>query len=279
MANEVVKKQLTDDLVTYSINYTAGEDCKGIAGMKLTGGKPVKISGTDVVRFTQTQKGQAIALKYSSRPDLAALVAEYNSLEAAKQAAREEIWAKEKAAREALDQPLLDAMHVEANRLRATIPADHLEVKIVQTGSADGDPILEYSVDGVKLNWSDVTIIGVASAIRPGALGAFATVYVASIRREQLEQIKATQNKITVKKAETQAARQKELTETVIPQDALDAYEEYKGDAEVAWEAEDETAWALINKWTPYIETQKGVHKTKLAKLISNSQSDYSNND
>jgi len=59
-------------------------------------------------------------------------------------------------------------------------------------------------------------------------------------------------------------AREKELTETPIPQEAIDAYNRYHGDEDKAWEDENETAWALIREWSPYIEAQYGMDKQKL---------------
>ena len=49
-------------------------------------------------------------------------------------------------------------------------------------------------------------------------------------------------------------AEERELAETPIPEAAMNAYNHYHGNPESAWEAEDETAWALIRKWAPYIE-------------------------
>lgn len=267
MENAVIAKQ-HGDIVTHSINYNAGSDCHPIvAGMHLTGGVPATINGMDVVRFEQKVEGRTVIVKYDTRPDLAALVAEYREIENAKRAAREQKWAEAKAKQDAIDQPLLDAMYAEAIILRKQIPSDHVEVVVVQTGSLDGHPILEYTADGVKLNWQDVNIIGVASAIRPGAIEAFGSIRVTSINKKMLERIKSAQSKNAAEKAAAQAAWQKEITETEIPQAALEAYNCYKGSSEAAWEQEDEAAWALIEKWAPYIEAQHGVHNAKLRRI------------
>lgn len=42
-----------------------------------------------------------------------------------------------------------------------------------------------------------------------------------------------------------------------IPDYALQAYRRYGGDAERAWEAGDEAAWALIREWAPLIERRQ----------------------
>lgn len=206
MANEIVAKNLGEDCIFHSISYDAGKDCGPVAGMALTGGKPQTENGTDVVVFDQKYKGQALAVKYDTRPDLAALVAEYKLIEAAKQATRAAKWAQKRIEQDAIDQPLIDAMTAEADRLRTQIPADHLEVTVTQTGDLDGDPILKYTIDGIKVNRQDVNIVGWASAIRPGAMGAFASVCVASISIDKLEQIRAAQAEAAAAKFAKKAA-------------------------------------------------------------------------
>ena len=106
-------------------------------------------------------------------------------------AAREAKWAEQRAAQDAIDTPLLTAMYGRANELRAQIPADHVEAIATKTGDMDGDPIMEYTADGVVVSWQDVNHIGWASAIRPGAMGSFASLHICSISKAKLEQIKA----------------------------------------------------------------------------------------
>lgn len=267
MTNEIVAKQLTEDCVFHSISYNASKDCGPVAGKKLTGGKPQTVNGINFVAFEQKLNGQIIRVKYDTRPDLAALVDEYKAIEAAKQADREARRATKQAERDGIDQPLLNAMHTKTDKLRSQIPIGHVEVMVTKTGDLDGDPILEYTVDDIRLNWQDVNIIGWASAIRPGALGAFAEICIASIDKKQLEQIKAAQIKTTTDKLAAQAIREKELTETVIPVYAIEVYNRYNGSSEAAWEDENETAWAFIEKWTPYIEAQYGANKVKLQRI------------
>jgi hypothetical protein len=269
MANEIVKKHIIDEVYNYSISYDADLDCGQIAGMKLTGGIPTEYNGEKCVRFETKFKGQIIQVRYASRPDLAALVDEYNRIQAELAKEREARWAEEKAKQEAIDRPLLEEMERKAAELRAQIPEDHIEVTITKTGDSDGWPILDYEADGVKLSWEDVNMLGSACAIRPGAMGAFAEVWIGSIAKNKLEEIRLNQQK---KAAEKQVKREewaRERNETPIPPEALAAYRKYHGDAEKAWENEDETAWAMIRKWTPYIETQYGIDPIKLQKEVS----------
>jgi hypothetical protein len=118
-----------------------------------------------------------------------------------------EIWAEKAAERAAAEKPLLDAMEQEASELRTQVPEGHLLVNVEQTGSAD-DPILEYTVDGIKINWQDVNVVGWAEAIRPGALGSFASICVATINKARLEEIK------TEKKTAADKAKAEKETET-----------------------------------------------------------------
>jgi hypothetical protein len=64
-------------------------------------------------------------------------------------------------------------------------------------------------------------------------------------------------------------AREKELKETAIPQEAIEAYNRYRGDEDAAWEDANELAWSLIRQWTPYIEAQHGMHRGKLQRMIN----------
>ena len=176
--------------------------------------------------------------------------------QAVENAELKERWAAEREAKAAEDQQYLDKMNAEAEALIAQIPADHVQVTVEQTGDMDGDPILRYSVDGFEINWSEVNMLGCAEAVREGAWGAFATVRIASISRQRLEELKAESVQKDAERAEKAAAREKELTETEIPQGDIMAYNRYHGDGNAAWEAEDEQAWASILHWGPYIEAQ-----------------------
>jgi hypothetical protein len=100
--------------------------------------------------------------------------------------AREARLAQAKADQAAKDKSYLDRMKADADELRKKIPSDHVPVSVKEVGDADGHPILSYEAQGTKLSWQDVTHHGTASAIRPGALGAFAHERVASIPRDKL---------------------------------------------------------------------------------------------
>lgn len=265
----IVKTHIIDDLYSYSISYKADTTCGPVTGMELTGGRPVEINGKQVVSFENKFKGQTICIGYESRPELAALVVEYKAIEAQKQADREARWATEKSKQDAIDKPLLDAMQAEAAALRASVPTDHVLVDVNQTGDLDGHPILEYTVDGIKLNWQDVKVVGVASAERPGALGSFAIERICSISKTRLETIKINQQTVAETSRIIKEAGEKDLKETEIPQGAIEAYRQYHGDEEKAWEDGNETAWAMIGKWTPYIEEQHGIDPQKLQREVS----------
>jgi hypothetical protein len=210
MANQIVAKQIhpNESAILHSISYDAGTDCGPAAGMKLTGGRPTINNGQKVVLFDQKIKGQRMGLKYETRPELAALVAEWEAIEAEKQAKREFEWKIKRLAEETIDIPLVAAMNTEADRLRGLIPRENIEVTITQTGDLDGDPILKYEVDGFEISWSDVTVHGWATAIRPGAMGAFKSVCVASINLAKLAELMTARDE--AEKAEIEATQKAE---------------------------------------------------------------------
>ena len=144
----------------------------------------------------------------AAKPEIIAELKRQQEERKVAQAAREAKWAEQRAAQDAIDAPLLVAMAERANELRAQIPADHIEVVAKQTGDMDGDPIMQYTVDGVILNWQDVNHIGWASAIRPGAMGSFASIQICSISKDKLEQIKADRLSAETKKEAEKKAKE-----------------------------------------------------------------------
>jgi hypothetical protein len=213
MASEVVSKKIHPDMDIYihSISWVASPDCGVIAGKQLTGGKPTVINGTKVVHFQETYQGKGINVKYENKPDLAALVEQYNALEAEEETKRETKRAAKRAEQEAIEKPLLEAMKTKTIELQNSIPTDHVEVTVVKAGDSDGYPILDYFVDGFKLNWQDVNIIGWASATYPGAMAPFAEKCIASIDRVRLQELKEAKEAAEQKKAEAEKAAEAEL--------------------------------------------------------------------
>lgn len=130
-----------------------------------------------------------------------------NAANAKAREALEKKLAEQRARMEAADNALLNKMHEDAEELRKQIPEDHVEVAVEKVGDADGWAILKYSVGGVEVNREDVNHIGVASAIRPGAIEAFAEEYVCSIAEDKLEQVKKELNEKA--EAETNAEQAK----------------------------------------------------------------------
>ena len=117
-------------------------------------------------------------------------------------------WERERLEQIEKEKPLLDEMYKKAQELRTQIPWGHREVTITKTGDLDGDDILEYTCEGVKLSWRDIVYAGTASAFRPGAMGAFASIRVASIDPVKLNEIKAkNQAEIDTKNTKIQAEK------------------------------------------------------------------------
>lgn len=161
-------------------------------------------------------------------------------------------WKKKADAQHAADRPYLDAMHREVAKLIANISDDCMRVDAILQ---DDGGMPDFSLDGIALSWHDVNI-NYAYATRPGALNAFATECVAYISREKFEAIKAAQATEKNQKIEKDLAYINNLTGTPVPENAIRAYKQYGGNAEAAWEAEDEFSSALIRRWAPYIEVQ-----------------------
>ena len=211
MTSQIVLKQITEGLTSHSISFLAGSDCGPAAGMELTGGHPAINQGRKVVMFDQKFKGQQIGLTYENRPVLAALVAQYEAIQAEKQAVIQAKWDSKRAEREAIDAPLIEAMNKKAAELKSSIPVEHIEVAVKKVGDLDGDEIYEYSVDGFEINWSNVTIHGWATAIYPNAMAPFASVCVASISRQKLAELKAAKEAVERQKVEAAKVSQAEL--------------------------------------------------------------------
>lgn len=193
-------------LIEWTVTQT--DPMEIIRGKKFTGGTVDVMNGIRCVKFeSPIVAGKRICARVDTRPDLSALADEYESGLAAEQAEREARWAAEKAEDEAIDNPLREAAEKEAAKIRASIPAGNILVKVEKVGSSDGDPIYDYYADGIKINWNDCIHHGTASAIRPGALGAFFVDQVYSIPRARLDEIKAERS---AKDAVTAAKKQAE---------------------------------------------------------------------
>ena len=158
------------------------------------------LHGSDMVRFTRKPTAKDLAEMKAKKAEI---IVELKRLEIERHnqmLERERAWAEKRAQQAAADQIEIEKMRLEADALRKQIPADHVEVTVTKVGDADGHPILRYTVSQFELSWTDVNTIGAACAIRPGAMGAFAEVYVASIPAAKLAELKAA------KEAEKDAA-------------------------------------------------------------------------
>lgn len=134
---------------------------------------------------------------------VAEAIAEATAAERATQAAqaaeRNAKWEAEKAA----DRALIEAAKAKAAAIRASIPADQIEVDRRVVGNLDGDECCEYWAEGVELRHADLQFIGAAHATRPGAQSAFYSEIVYAITRERLDEIKG----ITAQKADARQAK------------------------------------------------------------------------
>jgi len=176
-----------------TIEWKATDDCGSVSGKILKLGTPSEINGIKVVLFKHS--GKSVAVRYDTRPSLAKLVSEYEAEEEERTKKNTARFAEEKRKRDEIDAPLIDKMLSEAERLKKQIPSDGIPVQEVVTGDLDGEPIKTFSADGVVLGWRDITIIGQPCAVRPGAIGCFASTLVAYTTRDKINKAKEDEKK------------------------------------------------------------------------------------
>ena len=213
MASEIVSKKIHPDMDAYvhSISWVADSGCGPVAGKQLTGGRPAEYNGQKAVYFEEKHQGKAIYIKYENRPELSALVAQYQTIEAEKQVAREAKWAAKRAEEEAIRKPLIDDMNAAATKLKKSIPSNHVQVTVDEVGDLDGDKIYKYTVDGFEINWNEVTVHGWATATYENAMAPFASICIASISREKLQELINTKRFSEQKKLEAEKQAQEEI--------------------------------------------------------------------
>jgi hypothetical protein len=190
----------------------------------------------------------ALSWVLENRPALLAVAKEGKAQKDAEAKARRD-------AEIARDAPLLAEMDAEVKRLQATIPSDHVEVRVIDKGDFDGYRMEDFECGGVKLRWDQVTSIGHASAIRPGAMGAFAHRRVCSISRADLEASRSAAAKNAAKAAEQKAAREAVLNAPV-PEAAVAAYKSCGGDPELLHDDIDHPHYWLVKRYADAIEHQ-----------------------
>jgi hypothetical protein len=137
-------------------------------------------------------KANEVFARVEGKPELAALVAEYDR----RQAAREAVARQKREAEDAADRELVRGMEARESELVRQIPVGHVRVTVTEKGrDSDGDRVWAYEAGGVPLAWDTpgMGLVGVASAIRPGALNPFAVRPVYSISLHDLEQERVRQ--------------------------------------------------------------------------------------
>jgi hypothetical protein len=162
------------------------------------------------IRVRANRKEIRARASLNTRPELEALLDNCQAIREAIDNAREAIWSVERAAKKAEDDALLAGMEQRIQELVSQVPAGHTPIVCRVTGQVyDGGDILEPPVaDGVVLGWQDVTPVGWANAIRPGAINSFASAQVLSISAERLAEVRAIRQAAAAEKAAKDAERQ-----------------------------------------------------------------------
>lgn len=143
------------------------------------------------------------------------------------------------------------------------IPADCLRVDIKWTWL--DQPIPNYRFNGLDLPSSIVSMLGYGA---PHIDGGHHSLAVACAKKCDIEKaLKDHAEKIKKSKVES-AVKEKELTETKVPESAIKDYIRYGGNAAKAWDTEDESAWASINKWSRFIEVQSLASDASVQKIV-----------
>lgn len=178
-----------------------------------------------------TPKGQKrtsdAGVRIADRPGHAALYHAALAINARIEDTRKEMWAKRHAAAEAF--------------AKAQAPEGHVAVTFVRS---EGDGWIEVweDADGRELRSPRI-------AKQVGRSGWMAP----EDYRAAIEVIEAAR----VEEATTDLDAN--TTPVEVPAEAVAAYRRYRGDAERAWEAEDERAWGLIRQYADAIESTKGA--------------------
>ena len=225
-----------------------------ISGMTLTNGRPEIIGGKKVVKFAERKKGQQIAVIIDGRPELAALVAEYEALKATENAEREARWAAERALQDAEDAPLIAKMEAEFHVLCATVPDDAIKVDVILSSDGDGGKSFTYKFLDINLNWDEVTHKSVG-AIRPGALGAFDRRDIAWCSIEQLAKATARHEAKKIQKEKARTEHEENINRSV-PANAVAAYHACNGNPENFGDGIDDPRYWLVRNYASAIEHQ-----------------------
>ena len=205
MPSKIVEAQQTfsDGTPHYVIEYTFPADFHAaqFRGVTLTGGihLPEHPKAGDCVYFgrscnavvfkalgAKTKVNEVLLRINPQAPGLADLVEELHR----RQYEADAPLRQKREAELAQRQELLAAMRQQEAELVAQIPADHIRVTAKQTGDCDGDPIMEYAAEGEKLNWTQITFQGAATAKWPKAMSAFAFEQVCSISRADIDAVR-----------------------------------------------------------------------------------------
>jgi hypothetical protein len=142
-------------------------------------------------RTKNAKKDRDFYITLASRPALDLLITNRDAINMEIDTARNAVHAAVRQMDLDRDNVLRAEMRAKAQEMERLIPAGHLRVTVTKAGSLDGDEFYNYEVGGEQIPHSAITVHGWATAIRPGAFGAFDSICVASIAPDVLAQIRA----------------------------------------------------------------------------------------
>lgn len=171
-------------------------------------------------------------------------------------AEKEAKWAAERAAEAEADRPHLQQMERKIAKIIADIPAGCIQIDCHHQGSFDGYPKLDLSHEGTPLSLGAEGVkLGAAHAIRPGAMGAFASRYVAWATPEAIEAAKASHEAIKAKQDEAKSRHEAQINAPV-PAEAVAAYKACRGNPENFHDDIDHPSYWLVKNHAAAIEHQ-----------------------
>lgn len=174
-----------------------------------------------------------------------------------------------RAEREAIDQPLIAAMDAEAAEITANIPTDCIRINVQHKGDFDGYPTLDLSHNGVPMHLSSPGVhLGAAHAIRPGAMGSFASRYVAWATPEAIDAATQAHLDLQAKQAAAKIEQDAKLNSEV-PAAAIAAYTACNGNPENFPGDIDDPRYWLVRNHAAAIEHQGLGGTATLRKLES----------
>ena len=199
----VKPKSNTAGAVTIKDNGLVSLDVKLTDAMKKAGWKQVSVGAGEVT--TDPQRGEVLnviankiydgKIALADKPELRELVENYHQIKKDYKANQDKELAPKLAEAKRKDDEALEKFAEQKKELESKIPEGGVKVTFKERANLDGDKFYDAFANGVELESGDFTSLGWATAIRPGALGAFEEEHIAYTMPDQINKRKAEKAK------------------------------------------------------------------------------------